>query len=82
MAFGRNNKGQLGLNNRIDKFYPTPIMSFSSHQINYIDAGLDFTACIYDREMLATWGNNKFGQLGHKTNSLYQIIVLFYDLKF
>lgn len=70
---GKNKNGQLGLNDRIDRYYPTIVKSLDYRIINEINGGFDFSACVTFDGSLITWGNNQFGQLGYRTNVQNQL---------
>jgi alpha-tubulin suppressor-like RCC1 family protein len=74
MGFGRNNNGQLGLGNRIDKFLPSalqadPELPLGDKNVIGIDAGKSFSGFVLDDGSLWTFGCNQHGQLGFDTKS-------------
>lgn len=64
-SWGRNNSGQLGTGNNIDKNSPTKIISQS--KIIKISAGVEFSVALDDFNRVWTWGENNVGQLGDGT---------------
>jgi alpha-tubulin suppressor-like RCC1 family protein len=64
-AWGQNNQGQLGLNDRVYKSSPTQV----GNTVDWIGAtfsasGRDHTMALKDNGTLWTWGRNDSGQLG------------------
>jgi RCC1 and BTB domain-containing protein len=76
-AFGRNNEGQLGLENKIEQLTPQLISSLKKETIKKIACGYGHTMIItgnfyfHSKESetgLFSFGFNKYGQLGSKDN--------------
>ena len=64
-AWGRNDHGQLGLNNR-SPYYPLPQKIIFPDSINILSVatGLTHSLALDSQGQLWTWGNNDKGQLG------------------
>jgi alpha-tubulin suppressor-like RCC1 family protein len=60
-TWGRNDFGQLGLNNRVNRSSPVQVGT-SSWSI--ISAGYSVSGAITNNNILFTWGNSFYGQLG------------------
>ena len=67
-AFGRNNRGELGLGHNQHILLPTPIPNLP--KISQISCGGFFTVCVDLEGFIWSFGDNSFGQLGtgNKTN--------------
>ena len=71
-AFGRNNRGQLGLGHNIDVVcIPTPIANLP--QIKQVSCGWYFTVCVDVEGFIWSFGENSWGQLGTGNTTSYNI---------
>jgi len=61
-TWGRNNNGQLGISDTVDRC--TPVVYSSSSDWIQVSCGYDYTAAIKTDGTLWTWGGNAYGQLG------------------
>lgn len=68
-GWGKNTYGQLGLNDEINKFYPTQLKTLRSIRVKYIACGEDFSAFLSADGGVFTCGAGMYGQLGHGSNS-------------
>ncbi len=71
-AWGRNNSGQLGISNEVDKNTPVKI---GEDTYIAISAGGDHSLAIKTDGTLWAWGGNSSGQLGDVTNTASSIPV-------
>jgi alpha-tubulin suppressor-like RCC1 family protein len=61
--WGRNNNGQLGINNTADR--STPVTTFlGGTNWKFVNCGREFTSAIKTDGTLWNWGRNAYGQLG------------------
>lgn len=63
-AWGKNDKGQLGVNDRVYRSSPTQIGALTTWT-TAISAGRDFTLAIKTNGTLWAWGNNQNGNFGN-----------------
>lgn len=68
-SWGRNNFGQLGINDNKDHFMPVLVKSLRSQRVRYVTAGEYHTAALTEDGGVFTFGHGNFGQLGHNSNS-------------
>ena len=70
LGLGSNLLGELGLEERV--FYDIPeeiiFLSQFNERIIQVRCGFKHTVCISRSGRVYTWGNNTYGQLGHKNN--------------
>uniref|UniRef100_A0AAY4AK88 HECT domain-containing protein n=1 Tax=Denticeps clupeoides TaxID=299321 RepID=A0AAY4AK88_9TELE len=64
-GWGKNNAGQLGLNDEQDRAVPCHIKFLRSQKVVYISCGDEHTAALTKDGGLFTFGNGSRGQLGH-----------------
>ncbi|XP_076831350.1 putative E3 ubiquitin-protein ligase HERC3 isoform X2 [Brachyhypopomus gauderio] len=64
-GWGRNNAGQLGLDDEQDRAVPCHIKFLRSQKVVYISCGEEHTAALTKDGGLFTFGNGLWGQLGH-----------------
>ncbi|XP_008325809.1 probable E3 ubiquitin-protein ligase HERC4 isoform X1 [Cynoglossus semilaevis] len=64
-GWGRNNFGQLGLNDTNDRCYPVQLKSLRSQRVMYISCGEDHTVALTKEGGVFTFGAGGYGQLGH-----------------
>jgi alpha-tubulin suppressor-like RCC1 family protein len=65
-AWGRNEYGQLGVDDKTDSLTPKEVGSLSG--IVAVAAGRSHTVALDSGGKVYTWGDNEFGQLGDGTN--------------
>ncbi|XP_067902491.1 probable E3 ubiquitin-protein ligase HERC3 isoform X2 [Heterodontus francisci] len=68
-SWGRNNHGQLGLNDTKNRHLPTYVKLLECKRIVYISCGAQHTALLTKYGLVFTCGAGGYGQLGHKTKS-------------
>ncbi|KAM7357848.1 HECT and RLD domain containing E3 ubiquitin ligase 4 isoform 2-T4 [Cochliomyia hominivorax] len=68
-GWGRNNCGQLGLNDYVNRSYPTQLKTLRSLGVRYISCGEEFSVFLTNDGGVFTCGSGRFGQLGHGSNS-------------
>jgi alpha-tubulin suppressor-like RCC1 family protein len=75
-AFGLNSAGQLGLNDKINRNVPTPIIAGSAFEA--IAAGRDYSVGMTHQGTIYSWGQGQLGSLGQGTftSSLYPDLAL------
>uniref|UniRef100_T1IPE6 HECT domain-containing protein n=1 Tax=Strigamia maritima TaxID=126957 RepID=T1IPE6_STRMM len=66
-SWGKNTFGQLGLNDELNREYPTLLRTLRSHKIKYISCGEDHTATLTKEGGVFTFGAGMYGQLGHNS---------------
>ncbi|MBF0621638.1 MAG: putative Ig domain-containing protein, partial [Magnetococcales bacterium] len=66
-AWGRNNRGQLGIGSFNSKANPTPAEVVNISNITIIHGGNDHTMALKNDGTVYTWGRNDAGQLGDGT---------------
>ena len=67
-CWGKNDKGQLGINQKNEPNVSVPKKLTINSQIDNIFCGKDFTIFHTDKKEIYACGNNNKGQLGFKTN--------------
>lgn len=67
--WGKNEFGQLGLNDQMNRLLPTVQKSLRHQNIVYINMGEEHSAAITKEGGLFTWGAGMYGQLGHGKNT-------------
>ncbi|KAL9905493.1 probable E3 ubiquitin-protein ligase HERC4 isoform X2 [Glossina fuscipes] len=68
-GWGRNNAGQLGLNDYNNRYYPTQLKTLRSLGVRYIACGEEFSAFLTNDGGVFTCGSGRYGQLGHGGNA-------------
>uniref|UniRef100_A0A669C5C7 HECT and RLD domain containing E3 ubiquitin protein ligase 4 n=1 Tax=Oreochromis niloticus TaxID=8128 RepID=A0A669C5C7_ORENI len=69
-GWGRNNFGQLGLNDCNDRYFPALLKSLRSQRVIYICCGEDHTAALTKLSWgVFTFGAGGYGQLGHNSTN-------------
>ncbi|XP_072565468.1 probable E3 ubiquitin-protein ligase HERC4 isoform X1 [Paramormyrops kingsleyae] len=68
-GWGRNNFGQLGLNDNTDRYCPVLLKSLRSQRVVYVCCGEDHTAALTKEGGVFTFGAGGYGQLGHNTTN-------------
>ncbi|XP_066248449.1 probable E3 ubiquitin-protein ligase HERC4 isoform X1 [Euwallacea similis] len=68
-GWGKNTKGQLGLNDTQNKIYPTQLRTLRNLRVRYIACGEEFSAFLTLDGGVFTCGAGMYGQLGHGNNS-------------
>jgi E3 ubiquitin-protein ligase HERC4 len=66
--WGKNEFGQLGLNDTQNRPIPTVQSTLRSQKISFIDCGEEHSAALTSDGGLFTWGAGMYGQLGHARN--------------
>ena len=67
-AFGQGNCGKLGLGGCWDEAVPRLVEALAKRRTIQIACGIDHSAAVTDNGSVWTWGDNRFGQLGHGNN--------------
>ena len=65
LTFGRNDKGQLGLNDLLTRSTPTHVKSLEGVNVVAAACGKGHTLFLTDKGVVYSVGENKMGQLGH-----------------
>ncbi|MBN3297180.1 HERC3 ligase, partial [Amia calva] len=68
-GWGKNNAGQLGLNDEQDRAVPCHIKSLRTQKVVYICCGDEHTAALTKDGGLFTFGDGSGGQLGHDSTN-------------
>lgn len=69
-SWGQNNLGQLGIKQlSSQQREPVLVTTLLGTPVVLIVAGGYHSAALSQAGFLATWGSNKYGQLGYKTNN-------------
>lgn len=68
-GWGRNNCGQLGLNDCENRMYPTQLKTLRSLNVRYVSCGDEFSAFLTNEGGVFTCGLGVYGQLGHGSNT-------------
>ncbi|CAH2071120.1 unnamed protein product, partial [Iphiclides podalirius] len=66
-GWGKNNNGQLGLQDRESRCYPTHLKTLRNVKVCHISCGEDFTAFLTLDGGVFTCGSGEYGQTGHGT---------------
>ncbi|KAI5702500.1 hypothetical protein M8J75_000776 [Diaphorina citri] len=66
-GWGKNDCGQLGLNDEQNRFVPHHLKSLRSVKVKYISCGEDYSVFLTQEGGVFTCGDGSFGQLGHGT---------------
>jgi E3 ubiquitin-protein ligase HERC4 len=66
--WGKNEFGQLGLNDTQNRLIPTIQSTLRTQRISFIDCGEEHSAALTSDGGLFTWGAGMYGQLGHAKN--------------
>ncbi|XP_028404345.1 probable E3 ubiquitin-protein ligase HERC4 [Dendronephthya gigantea] len=69
IGWGKNDSGQLGLDNGTDQWLPVQIELVRSQRVKHIACGEDHTALLTEDGGVFTFGSGTNGQLGHNSNS-------------
>lgn len=72
-AWGRNNRGQLGLGDTEDRIFPTQVRSLRNQRICHISCGDEHTICLTEDGGVFSFGSGQYGQLGHGSKSDEQL---------
>lgn len=64
-GWGKNNFGQLGLNDTISRSFPTQLKTLRTIGVRCIACGDDFSTFLTQEGGVFTCGSGSFGQLGH-----------------
>ncbi|CAG2112644.1 unnamed protein product, partial [Medioppia subpectinata] len=67
--WGKNEFGQLGLNDMQNRLVPTVQTTLRSQRISFIDCGEEHTVALTADGGLFSWGAGMYGQLGHAKNN-------------
>ncbi|XP_078383332.1 putative E3 ubiquitin-protein ligase HERC4 isoform X2 [Oculina patagonica] len=69
-SWGKNNFGQLGVNDNKDRFMPVLVKSLRSQskRVRHVTAGEYHTAVLTEDGGVFTFGCGSYGQLGHNSN--------------
>ncbi|KAL1509492.1 hypothetical protein ABEB36_004214 [Hypothenemus hampei] len=68
-GWGKNTRGQLGLNDVENKMFPTQLRTLRNLRVRYIACGEEFSAFLTLDGGVFTCGAGMYGQLGHGSNS-------------
>ncbi|XP_030753015.1 probable E3 ubiquitin-protein ligase HERC4 isoform X2 [Sitophilus oryzae] len=68
-GWGKNTRGQLGLNDTTNKAFPTQLRTLRNLKVRYISCGEEFSAFLTLDGGVFTCGAGMYGQLGHGSNS-------------
>lgn len=69
-SFGKNEFGQLGLSDTVDRSIPEFVMA----DVYKIEAGYNHAEALCENGSVFTWGDNSRGQLGRKSDLTYSAI--------
>lgn len=64
-GFGKNNSGQLGIGDYVDRLYPTQLKTLRNIGVRHISAGEDFTVFLTQGGGIFTCGAGNYGQTAH-----------------
>ena len=64
-AWGRNNMGQLGVGDVVNKSSPNRVSQLKSQKVKYICAGKQHSVALTSDGGVFTFGSNEHGQVGH-----------------
>ncbi|XP_030385069.1 probable E3 ubiquitin-protein ligase HERC4 isoform X1 [Scaptodrosophila lebanonensis] len=68
-GWGRNNCGQLGLNDEMNRAYPTQLKTLRTLAVRFVACGDEFSVFLTNEGGVFTCGAGAYGQLGHGYNS-------------
>ncbi|ERL91683.1 hypothetical protein D910_09010 [Dendroctonus ponderosae] len=68
-GWGKNTRGQLGVNDTENKMFPTQLRTMRNLRVRYIACGEEFSAFLTLDGGVFTCGAGMYGQLGHGSNS-------------
>ncbi|XP_068143352.1 probable E3 ubiquitin-protein ligase HERC4 [Drosophila tropicalis] len=68
-GFGRNNCGQLGLNDELNRAYPTQLKTLRTLGVRFVACGDEFSVFLTNDGGVFTCGAGTYGQLGHGSNT-------------
>ncbi|CAG9769467.1 unnamed protein product [Ceutorhynchus assimilis] len=68
-GWGKNTRGQLGINDMENKMFPTQLRTLRNLKIRYVACGEEFSAFLTLDGGVFTCGSGSYGQLGHGSNS-------------
>uniref|UniRef100_B4N542 GK20388 n=1 Tax=Drosophila willistoni TaxID=7260 RepID=B4N542_DROWI len=68
-GFGRNNCGQLGLNDESNRAYPTQLKTLRTLGVRFVACGDEFSVFLTNEGGVFTCGAGTYGQLGHGSNT-------------
>ncbi|XP_017842940.1 probable E3 ubiquitin-protein ligase HERC4 isoform X1 [Drosophila busckii] len=68
-GWGRNNCGQLGLNDEVNRAYPTQLKTLRTLGVRYVACGEEFSVFLTNEGGVFTCGAGAYGQLGHGFSS-------------
>ncbi|KAJ8935929.1 hypothetical protein NQ318_008705 [Aromia moschata] len=68
-GWGKNTRGQLGLNDTVNKIFPTQLRTLRNIRVRFIACGEEFSMFLTLDGGVFTCGAGMFGQLGHGGNS-------------
>ncbi|CAH2001547.1 unnamed protein product [Acanthoscelides obtectus] len=67
-GWGKNTRGQLGINDTQNKVFPTQLRTLRNIRVRYISCGEEFSMFLTLDGGVFTCGAGMFGQLGHGSN--------------
>ncbi|XP_067645705.1 probable E3 ubiquitin-protein ligase HERC4 [Eurosta solidaginis] len=73
-GWGRNNSGQLGLNDCTHRNFPTQLRTLRSLCVRYIACGEQFSTFLTHDGGVFTCGKGTYGQLGHGGGNLNEVL--------
>ncbi|XP_050295958.1 probable E3 ubiquitin-protein ligase HERC4 isoform X2 [Anthonomus grandis grandis] len=68
-GWGKNTRGQIGLNDSANKMFPTQLKTLRNLKVRFIACGEEFSAFLTLDGGVFTCGAGMYGQLGHGSNS-------------
>lgn len=68
-GWGRNNFGQLGVNDDKDHIVPILVKSLRTQRVRHVTAGEYHSAVLTEDGGVFTFGQGSYGQLGHNSNN-------------
>ncbi|KAH8371053.1 hypothetical protein KR093_006003, partial [Drosophila rubida] len=68
-GWGRNNCGQLGLNDETNRSYPTQLKTLRTLGVRYVACGDEYSVFLTNDGGVFTCGAGAYGQLGHGFNA-------------